>query len=641
MKKVALVIRDKYQTDALKKLREIGVMHLEKSGGTSDKLFKALERKNRGESAVGLIQPYKMPKKKPVQQQQQSGSRERRANPTGRRGRRATDLMGVEELEPYSLDAVNAPERPDLIDLMVGMGRDRKTLQTRQAFLVREKTRVEPWGEFDPSSIKELFALGQPVFLYEFTPEAFAVLPEDTRYIKMGEDKAVVRLAALDREIPGATAFPLPEKPLSAISHEEKEVKFHLDELEARIKSFADRRPVLAKDMAVIQNDIDIETARAAMETVENVPPELSFSYITGFVPAEDMSRLKQAAAEDGWALAADDPGPDEAVPTKLKNSKFVELLYPLTDFLEVRPGYREVDISFWFLIFFCLFFGMIFGDAAYGIILFLTAVIGIIKTSKTKVPGILKMLLLLSVFNIAWGVGTCSWFGVDIEKLPQFFKDISLSYISTAKTSQVVVDQNLQVFCFSVALLQLTIARIISIFRNIRSLKVLAEVGALAMLWGMYNVVLFLVVSNAVRSFPLLPVSIYLLGGGFFLTFVFGSYEGSVLKSIITSFKNIISVVLGITNVFSDIMSYIRLWAVGLAGASIAATVNAMAGPMLGNFLVFLAVILLVFGHGLNLVLNVLSVLVHGVRLNTLEFSGNLGLTWSGTAYRPFAQKN
>jgi len=86
--------------------------------------------------------------------------------------------------------------------------------------------------------------------------------------------------------------------------------------------------------------------------------------------------------------------------------------------------------------------------------------------------------------------------------------------------------------------------------------------------------------------------------------------------------------------------MSYIRLWAVGLAGASIATTVNTMAGPMLGSFLVFAAIILLAAGHGLNLVLNVLSVLVHGVRLNTLEFSGHLGLTWSGTAYRPFAKK-
>lgn len=63
------------------------------------------------------------------------------------------------------------------------------------------------------------------------------------------------------------------------------------------------------------------------------------------------------------------------------------------------------------------------------------------------------------------------------------------------------------------------------------------------------------------------------------------------------------------------------------------------MAGPLLGNFLIFMGIILLVFGHGLNVVLNVLSVLVHGVRLNTLEFSGHLGLTWSGFMYKPFGK--
>jgi V/A-type H+-transporting ATPase subunit I len=124
-------------------------------------------------------------------------------------------------------------------------------------------------------------------------------------------------------------------------------------------------------------------------------------------------------------------------------------------------------------------------------------------------------------------------------------------------------------------------------------------------------------------------------------LNFVFANYDGSIGRSILESCKNIISVILGIANVFSDIMSYIRLWAVGLAGAAIASTVNAMAGPMLGHFILFVfGIALVVFGHGLNLVLNVLSVLVHAVRLNTLEFSGHAGLTWAGTAYKPFSEK-
>lgn len=645
MKKVSLVVRDKNQTEALAKLREVGVVHLEKRNVSSDSLSRVFERKTRAETALGLIRPYRAPKKKKPAAEQQRGDRERRGSPGGvRRGRRASDLMGIEELEPYSLDAINAPERPDLVDLIVGMGKDRKAIQDRLAFLGRERTRIAAWGEFEPSSVRELAELGVPVFLYEITPRAFASIPEDVRYVLTGRTKTTVYLVVLDRELPGLSPVSLPEKSLSEIDAEQETLKARAAELETRIKSFADRKPAVLKEMGLIQKDIEFEAARASLEKVDDVPPELGFSWLTGFAPEEDIGLLKRAAMENGWALVADEPGPDDEVPTKLKNNKLVQLLYPLTDFLEVVPGYNEVDISGWFLFFFCVFFGMIFGDAGYGLLLMLIAVFGMIKTAKKGIPGVLKMLLLLSVSNVVWGVFTCSWFGLDIARVPEFLKNISLPLVSNAEAARsveakAIVDQNLQIFCFSLALLQLSIAHIRGIAANIRSLKVFAEIGALAMLWGMYNVVLFLVVSNSYRPIPFLEPSVYLLAGGFFLTFIFGSYEGNLGRSILASFKNIISVVLGITNVFSDIMSYIRLWAVGLAGASIASTVNSMVGPMLGSFLVFMGLVLLVFGHGLNIVLNVLSVLVHGVRLNTLEFSGHLGLTWSGTAYRPFAE--
>ena len=80
-------------------------------------------------------------------------------------------------------------------------------------------------------------------------------------------------------------------------------------------------------------------------------------------------------------------------------------------------------------------------------------------------------------------------------------------------------------------------------------------------------------------------------------------------------------------------------MWCVGLACSAISATVNDMAGPILGGAVIFLGILLLTFGHGLNMVLNVLSVIVHGVRLNTLEFSSHLGMSWSGFAYEPFKE--
>ena len=162
-----------------------------------------------------------------------------------------------------------------------------------------------------------------------------------------------------------------------------------------------------------------------------------------------------------------------------------------------------------------------------------------------------------------------------------------------------------------------------------------------------MYYLVLSLVVNPevftfglVVRGIPVGTVAIVLIGVGFVMKFIFSNYAGSISKSILASVKDIVSVLLGVVNVFSDIVSYIRLWAVGLAGAAISATVNELAGPMLGNFMfMVIAIILLVFGHGLNMILNILSVIVHGIRLNTLEFSSHLDMSWSGHKFKPFEE--
>ncbi|MDR2598099.1 MAG: V-type ATP synthase subunit I [Treponema sp.] len=634
MKKVCLMLQGKSQNEALLKLREVGVVHLEKKV-LPENVSKAVARKIRIENAITLINEIKKSKKKI----KNSGN----GTHTELHEHHAHHIADAvnEEKHPYSLDAVRAHVKPYLPDLLTSLAKERKSLQDRTAYLVREITRISSWGDFSPASIKEIESLGLPVFLYELTQDAFSAIDKDVRYIKLSGSKSAVRILVLDKELPDVIPLVLPEKSLSALLNEVDEIELGIEEIDEKLAGFAGSLPVLKKEMLVAEQEIEFDNAAASMKKVDGIPPDTELLYLTGYVPKDEIDSLKKAASDNKWAFSTDDPAAtDDDVPTKLKNNKLVNLLNPITGFLGIVPGYRETDISPWFLLFFCIFFGMLFGDAAYGLIISFIALFGIIKTARKGVPQALQMMLLLGIFNTTWGVLTCTWFGVDVEKVPEVLRDISFSLFSTAKTDEKIVSQNLQIFCFSLGLLQLTIAHIKGIFRNIRSLKLFSELGSIAMLWGMYNVVLFLVVSNDARSIPLLPISIYLLGGGFVLTFIFASYTGSVGKSVLESCKNIISVVLGITNVFSDIMSYIRLWAVGLAGASIASTVNTMAGPLLGNFLIFAGIILLVFGHGLNIVLNVLSVLVHGVRLNTLEFSSHIGLTWSGTAYRPFAKR-
>ncbi|MBO7419767.1 MAG: ATPase, partial [Spirochaetaceae bacterium] len=365
---------------------------------------------------------------------------------------------------------------------------------------------------------------------------------------------------------------------------------------------------------------------------------EVSLAWISGFVPEPELASLKKVAAENSWAIYADDPTEEDNVPTKLKNSKAVQILYPVMDFLGTVPGYHEFDISAWFLIFLVIFFAMIFGDAGYGMLMLIIGLVLALKSKiKTKeVPPAMILLVVWALATVAWGTINCSWFGIEAEKLPVCLQNLALPVFAPCNPER---DMNLQIFCFILALLQMSIGHIIALLRNIKekSLKLLADIGSLSILWGMFYVVLMLIVSA--EKFPMHNAVLFMIGGGFALSFVFSNYEGSIGKSILESLKNIISVLLGVINFFSDIVSYIRLWAVALAGSAIAQTVNQMAGPMLGNFLIFFGILLLVFGHGLNMVLNALSVIVHGVRLNTLEFTSHVGMAWAGYKYKPFAE--
>ena len=198
----------------------------------------------------------------------------------------------------------------------------------------------------------------------------------------------------------------------------------------------------------------------------------------------------------------------------------------------------------------------------------------------------------------------------------------------------------------FSIGLIQLSIAHLKNLKRDFPDLKFLSQAGSLLLLLGMFNAALNLVI-DATR-FPITNWAIVCIAVGFFLVFIFGNWNGKLGSSLLESLKNIIPTFLGTVSVFADIVSYIRLWAVGLAGLALAQTVNGMAGGLLSGpskFIIdlilkfIIAAVILVAAHALNFLLTVLSVIVHGIRLNMLEFSGHLGMEWSGYKYDPLKE--
>ena len=632
MKKVSLIIMGDKKTEALKKLRSLGVVHIEITEGSGERLNELKEQISLLEGTIFTLG-----------------------------GKKGADS------EKLSLDeALNiAREVAILTD-------EKKSCQAEMITLNSELERLKGWGELDPASIKALAGKGVDVSFYEIPKKEYEALGESVKTVKLSESKSSVKCMLIKSGIDGEGEIlsSLNICKLELPQHSTEEMRQKLAELGDRIKStdekilsYGDCTNALKNAVKACEKEIEFEiyaTGMADESLSEN--KNLTVAYFKGYIEADNLEKLQSVARTDSWGLLIEDPTEEDDVPTKLKNNRFVSLIYPLTDFLGAVPGYFEYDISGWFLAFILIFFGIIFGDGGYGLFICAVASIPIIKSlvKKENVSPTFLLVGLLGLSTVLWGTLTCTWFGLSAEQIPLWLQKLSIPVISNVYEDKIwhpfwtqgdvglTTAQNLQIFCFSLALIQLTIAHIKGAKRNIKSLKMLGDTGSILQLFGIYYLVLSLVVNPEVFSFSLVisgipvgTVAIALIGIGFLLSFVFSNYEGNIIKSILASLTNIVSVLLGVVNVFSDIVSYIRLWAVGLAGAAIAATVNELAGPLLGNFLfMIIAIMLLVFGHGLNMILNVLSVIVHGIRLNTLEFSSHLDMSWSGHKFKPFNEQ-
>ena len=614
MKKITLVVLDREREAALAALRKTGVMHVKKAEAASQSLTDLTSLASRMDQAYGILSEIPVEKKK----------------------EKTRHLSREDTLT--------------LVDRVLTLRDEQRAAQETIFRIEKEFERLRAWGNVDPDAFDYLAGKGIYLFPFEMSVNDYVNLPESVRTIVVGRDKKMIRCVIwgeddlLHVDMPrSAQELVLPAKSTSALREELARTEKLIPDISARIAADAVHADSILRIKAIIEKEIEFETVRAGMSVVSlaeegcsEIGQNSSLAWLTGYVPVSEEHLISEAAKKQGWALVSDDPAEDDEVPTQIKNNRFVNLISPLLDFLGTVPGYYEQDISLWFLIFFGIFFAMIFGDAGYGSLIVLMSLGGIIADMrKQKKPGTgFFMFLYLGLMTVAWGMITCNWFGISPEKMPTAFRAMAIPAFSGENPESA---SNIQVFCFTLGLLQLSLAHIIGVFRNIKSLRALGDVGSLCMTIGMYSVVLNLIVDT--EKYPLSPVMLGLIAVGFVLNFVFINYAGKIGKGILESLKNIITMLLGVVNVFGDIMSYIRLWAVGLAGAAISSTVNTMAGPILGGFIIFLGIVLLLFGHGLNIILNALSVIVHGVRLNTLEFSNHLGLTWSGFKYEPFSE--
>ena len=498
-----------------------------------------------------------------------------------------------------------------------------EALDAQIAGLERHLATYGPLGDFNPEDFRALEASGLKLRLF-VTPTG--ILPEagEGQIVRVlaenPTEKTVYGLAIGDVQFPDSiSALPVPEKSLKEIEKELDAVRDARKAEKAVLSGYAFCAEKIKDSVAERTTIRDFAAAQSSMGAQDGV------KWLTGYLPEAKLSALREAAAAHGWGVAARDPTDDEDPPTLIDPPKIFRPIVALFDMLGIAPGYREADVSVVFYSFFTIFFAMLVGDVGYGVIIL--AITAWARRKFKKAPS--APFVLLGVFSLAtivWGVLTATYFGMPMEWLPAWLKP---------KTAEWLENQsNIMQLCFVIGAAHLSVARIWNACALFPSRKFLAEIGWLGIVWTMYCVSCAVVVEGF--AFPKFMYCVAIISALMIALFMLDKSE---LKE---KGVELGMLPLNIISGLGDIISYVRLYAVGLSSVMVARNFDTMAAdlnlPLAAK--IPCMVLILLLGHGLNLVMGALSILVHAVRLNTLEFSNHKGVTWSGHAYLPFRRQ-
>ncbi len=484
-----------------------------------------------------------------------------------------------------------------------------------------------PWGPFEPNDVRMLAHHGIHLKFFEIPVSEWKKYSSDPFWIVVSQQSSLVRAITITR---GHKEYPfqetaVPEAGLHVFEHRLRQEEARQTVFSKRLKELARGRDTLEKALIEKRQELELNQIKAGLGIDEGLV------YLKGFCPVNRCEDLKKHAQAQHWGLLVTDLSDEDRPPTLLRNPKWVQMIKPVFDLINVLPGYNEVDISPVFLIFFSIFFGILIGDAGYGLVFFgLTAFLHIKLKDKVKDKAPFFLVYVLSSSAIVWGVLTGTFFGTLL--LGKVVKPVL----------QWVTDSNhVQLLCFLIGAIHLSIARGWQLLlKTSTPFAALAEFGWIVVVWGG-----FFLANAMVIGIPLMGVdiakSLIIVGAGVGLVFVdivvrSKGKVGDIGVGCILLFFSVLSAC-------TDVVSYIRLFAVGLAGLAVADAFNEMALGIGFNSVLtgLITVLILVAGHLFNIVLCCFGLLVHGLRLNVLEFSGHLGLEWKGFKYQPFQKTN
>jgi V/A-type H+/Na+-transporting ATPase subunit I len=489
---------------------------------------------------------------------------------------------------------------------------------------------ARPWGEFNPDTIKEIENKGiemrfliasDKVFSEEWLKENFAeiILNQwgNVYFVLLQKDEII--------EIP----FEVQEVKLPSFSFQQKEMEIEefkqkLNSIENRFIELAQLIPTMEKAKAEIVNKLEF----IAVQTSADRQAEDTLMILQGWIPDSKNESLVEFLESENIAFVSEKAKVDDDVPILLKNNRFSKLFEPIGEFYEL-PNYKEMDLVPFFAPFYMMFFGFCLGDAGYG--LFIVLMAGIIKLKMPQYKPILSLAQYLGLSTVIFGMLTGTIFGINLI-------ESEIPWLQNVKGFMINPSQlfNLALILGVVQIIFGMVVKVVNTSIQFGFRYAFSTVGWLLLIIG--GGAIYGLNSAEIITAQVYSISLYsLLAISGILILILNNPKRNIFINFGAGLWDTYGM---LTGLLGDLLSYLRLFALGVSSAILGMVFNSMAMNMKPDNVILgpiVMIIILVFGHGITLFMAALGAFVHPIRLTFVEFYKNAGFTGGGKKYEPF----
>jgi len=503
--------------------------------------------------------------------------------------------------------------------------------------LEKEQKQMLPWGDFDWEQVRKLEEKGLHLRFMNCPVKKYDPEWEDKFYVRVIGDldgyRYFVKLEKTEAgsngftDISGADELILPKKSLGQIREEIRMVQKQTEKLNHELHQIAwHSKPLLESYFEGLQQEL--AQKNALLQTTSEVEGKVQL--LEGWVPETKKAELDAYLEEKQILHTAEKPADEDKVPILLKNNRFARL-YEVIGRLYDLPNHKELDLVPFFAPFYMMFFGFSLGDAGYGLFIVLMATI--FKRKKPELRSVLSLAQFLGLSTVIFGALTGTFFGIDLL-------NTEIAWLENFKKYMINTDQlfNLAIILGVIQILFGMVLKVVNITITRGFWYSLSTIGWLVLIIGS-GAVYGLKSGGLITPQLATILQNVVLGISAVLILLLNHPKRNVLINFGAGLWDVYGMA---TSLLGDLLSYIRLFALGVSSAILGLVFNSMAmsmkpdNPILGPIVM---VLILVIGHGITIFMSSLGAFVHPIRLTFVEFYKNAGFTGGGKAYKPFAE--